>query len=31
MHESHLILNQLAIIKIEATLWSGRKDRKSVV
>ncbi len=26
MHESHLILNQLAIIKIEATLWSGRKQ-----
>ena len=25
MHESHLILDQLAIIKIEATLWSGRK------
>ncbi|MEY4685716.1 MAG: hypothetical protein RLZ25_2175 [Pseudomonadota bacterium] len=26
MHESHLILDQLAIIKIEATLWSGRKQ-----
>ena len=26
MHESHLILDQLAIVKIEATLWSGRKQ-----
>lgn len=26
MHESHVILDQLAIIKIEATLWSGRKQ-----
>jgi Protein of unknown function (DUF3150) len=25
MHESRLILDRLAVIKIEATLWSGRK------
>lgn len=26
MHESRLILDRLAVVKIEATLWSGRKQ-----